>query len=178
MRISSAWAKMAIENTGLKSALICLTIVSIMLSVLLLEANGKEPIIIERACYSKALQVVGSQQSNEEIENFIGTALSQRFDSDINANDFLEAQLQNQKFKEQAELSARQMKQFIHMNSLTGNQGIYSVDSDRVISVGAVRSALRFPLKVQIAAVSRTAVNPYGLLLINVEHIKESKSEK
>jgi hypothetical protein len=178
MRISSAWAKMAIENTGLKSALICLTIVSIILSVLLLEANGKEPLIIERACYSKAMEVVGSQQSKEEIENFIRIALSQRFDSDIKANDFLEAELQNLKSKEQAELMSRQMKQFLHLNSLAGDHGIYSVDSDRVISVGAVRSALRFPLKVQIAAVSRTTGNPYGLLLTNVEQIKESKGEK
>ena len=178
MRISSAWARMAIENTGLKSALICLTIICLMLSVLLFEANSKEPLIIERACYSKALDSVGNQQSSDEIENFIRIALNQRFDSDIAANELLESELQNLKTKEQAELNARQMKQFIHMNSLTGDHGVYSVDSDRVISVGAVRSALRFPLKVQIAAVSRTATNPYGLLLTNVEQIKENKSEK
>lgn len=178
MKMSSAWASMALENTGLKTTLICLTVVSIALTTLLFEVNSKEPLIIERGCFSKSISMVGSQQTKEEIETFIRQALSERFDSDAKTSDFIDAELRGLKTKEQADLAARQMRQFVHVNSIKGDQGAYSVDADRIIAVGALRSALKFPLSIKIAAVSRSPSNPYGLLLTDVVQMKESKDEK
>ncbi len=178
MRMTSAWTSLVLENTGLKSALICLTLICFALSALLFEASSKEPLIIERGCYSKAMDVTGSQQTKEEIDAFIRTALSQRFDSEAKGAEFLAIDLKPLREKEQSELSARQMSQFIHVRSVSGENGSYTVDADRLISVGAVRSALRFPLSVKIAAVPRSSGNPYGLLLIDVVQIKEAKNEK
>ena len=47
-----------------------------------------------------------------------------------------------------------------------------TVDADRLISVGEIRSTLKFPLKVQLARVARSEGNPYGLQLSAVEEIK------
>lgn len=178
MRVTSAWTKLILENTGLKSALICITIICIALSALLFEASSKDPLIIERACYSKSLESTGSQQTEAEIDMFIRLALSQRFDSESKATELIEQDLRQLRNKEQNELLGRQMSQFIHVNSVAGENASYSVDADRLISVGAVRSALRFPLSVKIAAVPRSTANPYGLILIDVTPIKETKSEK
>lgn len=178
MRMTSSWTRLIFENTGLKTALICLTFITLALAALLFEANGKEPLIIERSCYSKAVEIIGSQQTKEEVESFIRQALSQRFDSDVKSVELMDTELRDLKNKEQEDLTSRQMRQFVHMNSLSGDRGNFAVDADRVISVGNIRSALRFPLTIKVAAVPRTASNPYGLLLIDVTQVKESKGEK
>ncbi len=178
MRMTSAWTKLILENTGLKSALICLTFIALALTALLFEANSKEPLIIDRACYSKAVDVTGNQQTKEEIESFIRLGLSQRFDSDVKTAELLDLALRELKAKEQRDLADRQMKQFVHVNSINGDSGSYTVDADRVISVGNIRSALRFPLTIKIAAISRSVSNPYGLILVDVVQVKESKGEK
>ena len=178
MRITSAWTRLILENTGLKSALICLTLICFALSALLFEASSKEPLIIERTCFSRAIEITGSLQTKEEVDTFVRLALSQRFDSEAKTVDLMDLELRQLRSKEQNELSARQMSQFIHVTSITGENGAYAVDADRLISVGSVRSALRFPLSIKIAAIPRSTANPYGLTLVDVTQIKEVKNEK
>ena len=176
--MSSAWSKIILENIGLKAALICMSVIAISLTMLLFVAAGREPLIIERACFSKVAQVTGAQQTKEEIETFLRLALSQRFDSEVRGAEFLDADLRELRTKEQKDLDARQMKQFVHVNSFRGDHGVFQADVDRIVTVGNIRSALRFPLTLKVSAIERSASNPYGLLLTDVDQEKESKNEK
>ena len=177
MRMSSAWAKLVLENNSLKVALLGITVIALSLTMLLFIATTKEPLLIERSCFSKSVQASGAQQTKEEIEAFLHLALSQRFDSDVNETESLDVDLSELRIKEQKDLDARQMKQFIHVNSISGERGTYQVDADRIVSVGKLRSALRFPLSLKISSVDRSKSNPYGLLLTDVDQLKDPKND-
>lgn len=177
--MSNAWAKVAIENIGLKTGIAGLTAVSIVLSILLVQAQSRDPIVIERECFSKAQRLVGSSQTKEEIDTFLHLALSARFDSEF-AESFslLNGDQIDFRAKEQKDLKSRDIKQFIHVNSIAQDRDSFVIDADRIISVGQVRSALKFPLKGKFAAVTRSKENPYGLELTEVNQIKEAPGEK
>ena len=79
--------------------------------------------------------------------------------------------------KEQDELSKKGVVQRVFVNNIKIDASNAVIDADRVLSVGKVRSALVFPLKVVIGSTSRTESNPYGLILRKVSQVQDEASK-
>lgn len=178
MKFTLAWAKIASENATLKMVILCLTVLSLFFGIAALKLSIRDPLIVERSCYSKVLTPQDSKRTTIEIEAFLREALSQRFDTGTQVHDgYLSDAEQLVRQKEQKELDSRKLAQKVVLNSFTVNGGEIAVDADRLISVGEVRSAFRFPLSVKIESIARTNGNPYGLLVSEVKAIEKGESK-
>ena len=177
MKFTSAWAKIASENANLKVVIICLSLVCLFFGVATLKLATKDAIVVERACFSKVLRPASSKRSSEEIESFLRIALSQRFDSSSEPSDgYLTTDERAVRVQEQKELTNRRLLQKVILNSVTIAGNELTINSDRLISVGDIRSAFAFTLKARIESVPRSEGNPYGLILSNINLVeKESK---
>ena len=181
MRFTYAWSQALSQNVTLRFAVACLSSVTIVLLALVMKLSLKDSVVVERGCYSEALEKVSPEHTPQEIKAFLIQAIHQRFDWDGFVQDgFLSGEEAQYRDQEQRELLSKQMKQRVIFNQqikVEGNQ--ISIDADRIISVGPVRSAFSFPVIATIASVKRTNGNPYGLKLIKVVPINnEKKNEK
>ncbi|MGE4107745.1 MAG: hypothetical protein AB7F66_11060 [Bacteriovoracia bacterium] len=169
MRFSQAWAKVSSQNVTLRTALLALSIAFTALSIVAIKAALKDPLLIERSCYSTVIVSGTEARTPSEIESFIREALSQRFNTESNAlSEYLSLDEMKNREQEQSEFKRREMRQRIVINAITQNGSVVSVDSDRLITVGSIRSAFSFPLQVSVSSVTRTTSNPYGLILTKV----------
>jgi hypothetical protein len=167
MKFSTAWAEVANQNLVLKIALSSVSVCALCFAVITMKLALKEPIVIERACYSKQLKIADPRRTNEEIEEFVRLALEQRFDTEVKSRaNFISLNEMALRAQEQKELASRQLKQRIVVNSIQIDGSSVTVDADRLITVSNVRSALALPLKLKVESQERTDGNPYGLLLI------------
>lgn len=174
MKFTVAWARVASENSILKSVILCLSILCLFFGGSSLKLALKDSIVVDRGCYSKAAPVGDGKRTTTEIEAFLKEALSQRFDTQtVVRNDFLSDDEQSLRAKEQVELQNRKLSQKVVLNSATVDGGMILVDADRLISVGEVRSAFKFPLSVKIESVTRSEGNPYGLVVSMVKTIEK-----
>jgi len=82
MKFTYAWADVSSQNVTLKITVLCLSICVIVLGITATKLALKNPIVIERACYSKALSQSTAERSATEIDAFIKEAILQRFNSD------------------------------------------------------------------------------------------------
>ncbi len=170
MKFSIAWAELANQNLILKTALACLSASTICFSLVSLKLALKEPIVIDRGCLSKVAKPGDTRRSSEEIETFVRMALEQRFDTNARPNpDFVTPTEIANRLQEQKELATRQMKQKLVVNSVSVDGADVTVDSDRLVTVGTIRSALPMPLKLKVESQERTDGNPYGLLMTVVK---------
>lgn len=166
MRFNEFWSDILSENNALKWGVAVLAAVSIALMAGLLSVATREPLIVERGCFDKALSIVPAKHTDEEIERFGRLAASKRFDSDASdVQVFLTPEEQATRSKEIDELSKKGMVQRVVVNAVKVGATIVTVDADRVISFGNVRSALSLPLALKIKATDRSPANPYGLIL-------------
>ena len=176
MKFTVAWAKVISENSILKSVILCLTGLCLFFGITSLKLALKDPIVIERGCYSKPGQPGDGKRTTVEIEAFLREALSQRFDSSSVTHDgCLSEDEQFLRAKEQKELQSRKLTQKVVLNSFVVDGGSATVDSDRLISVGDVRSAFRFSLTVKIESVTRSMGNPYGLVISEIKAIEKKE---
>jgi hypothetical protein len=169
MRFTTAWASVSAQNVTLKGAVITLGLTTLVLAVALSKLSQKEPTVIERACYSTNASFASSKRTPSEIEAFLQEAITERFNSDSIQVGYLS--LEEQKFREQelAEMKKKGLTQRVIVNlpiPVDGNTA--SLDTDRIISVGKLRSAFSFPLTVTLSQTTRSASNPYGLLIERV----------
>jgi len=170
MRFTTAWANVLSQNVALRFVTITLSTVSLIFCIATIRLALKDPFIIERECYSTLRPQADPKHTTAEIESFVITALSKRFDS--NASDskvFLSTTEEGFRAKEQEELKMKEMSQRISVNKISKLDGTKAqVDADRTLSVGKVRSTLPFPLTVTLASTARTPGNPYGLIIQRV----------
>ncbi|MCX6117352.1 MAG: hypothetical protein NT027_07420 [Proteobacteria bacterium] len=185
MKFSLAWANVANQNISLKIALGAVSLTAIALAGGLSVAALKEPLIIDRGCSSKAIAATSQVRTEQEVTAFLKEALSQRFDTSASDVGYLSDQEAHFRQDEQKKLKSSGLTQAISTANLKINQtpnaeskDKISIDTDRVISVGDVRSAFRFPLTLRTIAVNRTAANPYGLILDQVDIAKVDISKK
>jgi hypothetical protein len=172
MKFTLAWSEVLSQNSILKILLLALTSLCLVLASGLILISEKDPLIIERACYSSLLGRGDTAPTNSEVKAFINEALSQRFDSHfISHPTFLSTEEKVKAQKEREEMTAKKMRQRIIINGLNVTADKITVDSDRLISVDNVRTAFRFPLEVKLATVPRTDQNPYGLILQSVSEL-------
>lgn len=167
MRFPVAWASVALQNVTLKVCLVVLGATSIILSFTTTKLALKPAIVIERACYSTVISPASSQHSTTEIEFFLHEALSYRFNTEVVVKEgFISSEELKFRGQEQAELKRREMNQKVILNSpIKVNGDSVSADTDRLISVGKIRSAFSFPITITLSKTMRTETNPYGLMI-------------
>ncbi len=177
MKFNVAWAKVIAQNSVLKFVILCLSLTSLFFGLSSLKLALKDPIVIDRACFSKGANISDGKRTPTEIEFFLKEALQQRFDSVVQPRDgFLSSDELLLREKEQKDLESKKLIQRVVLNSVQLDGKAIQVETDRIISVGDLRSAFKFPLKVTIETVTRTEGNPYGIVLKEVKPVgKESK---
>lgn len=170
MRFHVALDSLEKENQVLRYSVLGLLLLSVVLCSGILYASLKDPLVIERACYSKSVQLAGASATKEEVAGFLDLALKARFDSEVQDSRYLTAEQLTTRAREQSELAKQKLTQKVFVNGVTtAADGSLLIDADRFIATGDVRTVLRFPLKVEIARINRSEANPYGLLLIDVQ---------
>ncbi len=178
MKFNVAWAKIAQENSILKTSVLVLGSLCTFLGICLTQMALKNPLVIERGCFSKVVALAEAAHTNVEIESFVEAALPQRFDTkDPGRETFLAGSERDLRSKEQKDLSARKLSQRVVVNSVVVNDKGVTVEADRIISVGDIRSAFKFPLSVRIESVARTTANPFGLILSEVKPLEQKERQ-
>lgn len=178
MKFHAAWDSLEKENRNLKILTIALCTLAIFLTVAVTSTATKEPVIVERGCYSKMAKTAeNAKPTEEEISAFIEKSLGARFNTSPENLDFLSFKQRSFREKEQVELTKQNMTQKVIVSEVKSTNEAVLVNADRFISIGKIRSVLRFPLKVSLETTDRTDSNPYGLLLSDVNPIEEEKKE-
>lgn len=173
MRFSLAWADIAKQNNVLRIAVIGVTFVCVVTLMIALKFAFKEPLVIERGCFSVVSPTQAQMQTPMEVEAFLKEAVVERFNSDaVVVNDYFALDELKSRDSEQVELKRREIKQTIIVNSVTKQGDSYLVDADRILSVGKIRSAFQMPMTVTIGKTTRTSGNPYGLVVLRIVTIK------
>lgn len=173
MRFSLAWADIAKQNNVLRIAVIGVTFVCVVVLMIALKFAFKDPLLIERGCFTTVLPIQSQAQTPQEVEGFLKEAMTERFSSDaVVVNDYFALEELRARDSEQTELSRRDIKQKIVVNTVTKQGDSHFVDADRILSVGKIRSAFQMPMTVTIAKTNRTSGNPYGLVVLRVGQIK------
>lgn len=179
MKYTEAWSNVVKQNFNLKLFTLILSVICMVLGLTTLKLTFKDSIVIERGCFSKAVEPIKDEHSKTEIENFLREALSQRFDSDVVASDGLlspdELKLRD---LEQKDFKSRNLKQRLILNSVKEIENGFLVDTDRIIAVGEIRSTFRFLLQVKLESKPRSYANPYGLLIVSTKPQEDKKDDK
>ena len=176
MRFTVAWANVISENLALKLSLGCLILVLGALSTVTLKLAARKPLVIERGCLSQKVPTVDGERSSVEVENFVREAVAMRFDAVVQLKpDYLSEDETKFRAQEQQEFKKRDLTQRVVVNGVAINGDQVTVNADRLFSVGAVRSALPFPLALTLGSVARTEWNPYGLTLLQVSALPTSQ---
>lgn len=174
MKYTYAWAEMASENRTLKLVTFLLLFLSLGLIIITLKLSFQDSIVIDRGCYSNLANQTSNERTLAETTSFIKMALMERFDTDVeDAKGYVSSDEKKLRDQEQKDFSNRNIKQKIIVNSITESKNGFKVDADRIISVGEIRSAFKFPLTVQVETQNRSPLNPYGLLLISTQTLNE-----
>src|SRR4051812_14619569 len=93
MRFNVAWSDVLSQNVTLRFVIFCLSATVIGLLAITTKVALREPILIERACFSRALDRASTDRTEMEISAFVKDALAQRFDTDTTPQDgFLSAE--------------------------------------------------------------------------------------
>lgn len=102
-------------------------------------------------------------------------ALAERFDSNGPSFGYLGPQEREYRQKEQKQLSEQKMQQKIIVATVNVKDNGVSIDADRLIRIGGIRSAFKLPLAIKLATVERSESNPYGLIVEAVKPLTEEK---
>ena len=176
MRFNIAWAATAAQNVTLRAAVVSLSLVSISLTIITARLIFRQPLLIERGCMTRALDLGSTSHNLAEIESFVREAIRQRFNSDsVPIPDYLSLEELGARTREQKELTTRNMTQFVLVRGIKVSGNSMTIDADRVISIAQIRSAFLFPLTATLATTTRTENNPFGLQLEKVEQPKQEE---
>ena len=175
MKFHASWDSLEKENHFLKAIVFVILAIAIFLCITVMAVGTKDPILIQRSCYSRMVEKSAPQPTDDEIKAFVEEAIKARFNTGWNDALFLTTEQSAFKEKEQSQLSKQNMKQKVIVNSVTLDKDQITVDADRLISVGDIRSTFKFPLKVQLKSSSRSEGNPYGLVLSEITEQTEVK---
>ena len=180
MKFPLAWARIAAQNVTLK---VCASLLSLVVAVQLIAMTSlalRAPLVVERSCVTRtlALALASSQHSQDEIRSFLEEALPARLDSEARFHaDYFSLEEGAAREREQAALSAKQMRQRFLFGRASISEKEILVSGDRLISIGKIKSVLPLVLRVTVKQVSRTESNPYGLVLAEVSEVKDRKDD-
>ena len=179
MRFTAVWSQTLMQNVTLRALLVGLCLTTIGLAAATVRLAVREPLIVERGCTTAAARTAGTQHSVGEIEAFVRQALIKRFDTGSSeAQLVLSADEYGYRLKEQQELKSRGIFQRVLVNSVSAEGTNVKVDADRILSASSMRSAVSFPLSLELTQTERTESNPYGLILARVSQPKPKEDSK
>lgn len=179
MKFTTAWENIIKENMHLKIMAAALLVVAITLMIATCILALRPATIIERGCYSKAPILGEAKQTKLEYEEFLKSALKQRFNSNEKIIEgYLSIDEKRKKQEEQQALHKNELIQLISVRKVNFKDNEILVDLDRTYSIKKVRSTLAIKVKVTLETKDRTQTNPYGLILVNTEELKEQKDKK
>lgn len=179
MRFSTAWAKTASQNVTLKVATVTLTVICLAQLSVITGLSFKDPIVIERACYSKIAKAKNPEPTQDEIAAFITETLPIRFDSNSILKDgVLAIEETIAREKEMVTLKSRQMTQRVLVTNVKFEGQDILVQTDRLISVGKIKTILPLNLKVTVQQTTRSESNIYGLIISSISQIEEKEKDK
>lgn len=179
MRFTEFWAEVLSQNNSLKWGLVSMSVITVALAICLVSVASREPLVIERACYDKALKPMSAKQTDEEMERFVREVLKKRFDTDaLDSQVFLAGDEYATRLKEMDEFSKKGMAQRVFVNAVKIASSGITVDADRIISVGKIRSALPLPLALKVKFTDRSEGNPYGLILSDTKLISTEEKKQ
>lgn len=178
MRFTTAWAKVAAQNVTLKVATVIMAVVTIVQLVIISGLASRDPIVIERSCFSRAIASKSPEPNKDEIKAFLLEALPMRFDSDGYFKEgFLSLEESAARDKEQTTLKQRQMNQRIIISNVVFSEKDVVVLADRLVSIGKIKSALPLNLKITLQQTNRTEANPYGLIISSITQIEDKENK-
>ena len=177
MKFSEAWADMAKQNITYKTMTLVLGFSSLVFCYSTLRLSLKRPLVIERACETKAVAPGNNTATQKEIREFIRKALSQRFNTNERGFYLLSKKEKKIRNLEQKGLSQKNIIQDIFIREIGFDKKKIQVNADRIFAVGQVRS--NFPIKMflDIKFQKRNFTNPYGLILNKVIPIQKSEGQ-
>lgn len=179
MRFTAAWSQTLAQNVTLRVLLVALSITTLFLAASTVRLAVREPLIVERGCVSVTAKTGPAKHSNEEIDAFVRQALPKRFDSKgVETQLVLSAEEYGFRLKEQQELKSRGINQRVVVNEVSVDGPTVKVDADRILTATNLRSAVAFPVTVELTQTDRTAANPYGLILARVAQAKSKEEAK
>jgi hypothetical protein len=167
MRFASGVDQLQRENAYLKTVTKMLLLLEAVLVGILFNLYDRAPVIVERS--SHGLEIVKPTefaQTEPETKTAIVLMMKARFDSEaVSPEIFLNKTQLVLRDNEQKELKSRSMHQSVVVRGITIKRDEATVDLDRIISVGEIRSALKTKIKISFEEESPNELNPYGLLL-------------
>lgn len=179
MRFSTAWAKTAAQNVTLKVATVTLAGISIVQLSVIAGLAIKDPLVIERSCFSKKSVLKKVEPTQDEIKSFLTESIPMRFDSNgVFVDGWLAIEEAIAREKEMATLKQRQMIQKVLVTDVKFDAKDIFVTTDRIMSVGKIKSVLPLNLKIVIQQTSRSESNPYGLILSSISQVEEKEDRK
>ena len=179
MRLTTAWSQVATQNTVLRFSLLLVTSSLGVMTFVAAKISLRDPLVIERSCFSSVLEAKPAAITIVEVESFVRDIVKQRFDTDAQVNgEMIALEEFRNRMKEQDEIGRRQIKQRVIVNTIKRTGDTVTVDSDRIVSVGNIRSAFIFPLTVTLSTVKRSFANPYGLVATKIISMTDQKSSQ
>ncbi len=179
MRFPTAWADIAAQNVTLKFVIGALSISLITVATVAAKLGLKDPVVVERGCFSRSADTVRANVTDVEIKGFIEQVLPQRFgsSSEPKAAYLSPAQLKARTV-ELDDLRKKGMRQTLVVNSVTVSGEAIRVDADRLIAIDKIRSTFPLLLEASVSRTSRTEDNPYGLVLTKVAPVEAKEGGK
>lgn len=180
MKFSSGIDALNRENESLRLYL-KLAILSLgLLSLAIVIIADRDPIMIEKS--SQGLEVVHPvklRRSDGDVKVATELMLKARFNTTNYAPDiFLSDRQMELRATEQHELKARGLAQAIIIRSVKLEKSTTTIEFDRVIAIGEVRSAIRTVAQIEFQHDEPNELNPYGLKLATLTTIENKEVKK
>lgn len=167
MKFSSTVDSLSKENGFLRTAVKVLILADMLLSLAVLFLFDKEPVVVERS--SRGLEIVRMtpfRRTEQDVELALKLMLKSRFDSITSAPGvFISKRQMELREAEQKEMKSRGLAQNTVFRKATVTKDAATIDFDRVLAIGEIRSALKTVVKVTFEETEPTELNPYGLKL-------------
>lgn len=163
------------ENT-LKRMWLLITALSLSVGTLFLTNMYlvfRDPLIIERACESKVLNIQPVAITRLETEAFIKESLGARFDSERDKPSLMTEAQASIKRKELSELTSRKITQVVFVDKIDlQSSGEFKAKLTRLLKMDKISTAIGFEIEAKIFETRRTEDNPYGLILSEVKLVQ------
>lgn len=178
MKFTTAWAQVESQNHLLKYTHIVLVFIILILAVLVLKFAFKNPIVIERSSDRVEVKSISDIKVNEkDFLAYLEAILKNRYDYEVEFNPYLYSEAEIQKYQiERKEFQEKKLKQRVLINSVKMDGNNFVADIDRIISIEKVKSVINQKIKLTVISNPRTELNPYGLILENIEILKDEKN--
>ncbi len=180
MRFSSAVDSLTKENQFLRNTVKILILAVLILGLTVLFLHDRAPTVVERT--SRGLEIVRMTKltrTEADIDLALRLMVKARFDSSaLNSEVFLSKRQMELREAEQQEMKARGLVQSVVVKKTQVSQSEATVDFDRVIAVGNIRSALKTTVKVAFEETEPSELNPYGLKLTLASPLEQKEDKR